>query len=239
MSKTDHSRSGGRVEGVIIACGRFGTAGGVLMPSRYDTDQLTEAQFEPRSHGRVLKNLLGIRSKRAMDEMEATKLADATDWAIRHVTTDQRFTAADICQWHKQWLGEVYSWAGEYRQVNIGKGGFMFAMAAQVPRLMLEFERKVLARFTPCIFDNLEGVLEALAVTHCELVLIHPFRDGNGRLSRLLSQLMALQAGLPLLNFSAIKGRQRENYFAAVRAGMGRNYAPMIEVFRKVVKTSS
>lgn len=208
------------------------------MATRYDTDHITEAQFELGSRGRVLKNLPGIRSKRAMDGLEATKLADATDWAIRHVTANQRFTATDICQWHKQWLGEVYPWAGEYRQVNISKGGFVFAMAAQVPRLMLEFERKELARFTPCTFDNLEGVLEALAVTHCELVLIHPFREGNGRLSRLLSQLMALQAGLPLLNFSVIKGKQREAYFAAVRAGMGRDYAPMIEIFRKVVKAS-
>ena len=209
------------------------------MKDRYDTDHITEAQFEQGSRGRVLKNLLGIRSKRAMDETEATKLADATDWAIRHVTADQCITADDICQWHKQWLGEVYPWAGEYRQVNISKGSFVFAMAAQVPRLMLEFERKELARFTPCAFDNLEDVLDALAITHCELVLIHPFRDGNGRLSRLFSQLMALQAGLPLLNFSVIKGKQRETYFAAVRAGMGRDYAPMIEVFRKVVKTSS
>lgn len=209
------------------------------MTTRYDTGQLTEAQFEAGSRGRVLKNLLGIHSKRQMDSLEALSLSAATDWAIQHVTADQRITATDICLWHKQWLGEVYPWAGEYRQVNISKGSFVFAMAAQVPRLMLEFERKELARFTPCTFDNLEGVLEALAITHCELVLIHPFREGNGRLSRLLSQLMALQAGLPLLNFSVIKSKQRESYFAAVRAGMGRDYAPMIEVFRKVVKTSS
>ncbi len=209
------------------------------MVTRYDTDHLTEAHFEPGSRGRVLKNLLGIHSKREMDALEATKLADATDWAIRHVTAIQRFTAADICHWHKQWLGEVYEWAGEYRQVNIGKGGFMFAMSAQVPRLMKEFERDVLTRYTPCTSDNLEDVLEALAITHCELVLIHPFREGNGRLSRLLSQLMALQAGLPLLNFSVIKGKQREAYFAAVQAGMGRDYAPMVEIFRKVVKASS
>jgi len=103
------------------------------MPTRYDTDHLTEAQFEPGSRSRVLKNLLGIHSKRAIDEMEAAMLAEATDWAIRHATEDQRFTAADICQWHKQWLGKVYAWAGEYRRVNISKGSFVFAMAAQVP----------------------------------------------------------------------------------------------------------
>lgn len=207
--------------------------------TRYDTNYLTEAQFEPGSRGRVLKNLLGIRSKREMDALEATKLSDATDWAIRHVAADQRFTAADVRRWHKQWLGEMYEWAGEYRQVNISKGGFVFAISTQVPRLLQELEREVLARYTPCTFDNLEHVLEALAITHCELVLIHPFREGNGRVSRLLTTLMALQAGLPLLDFSVIKGRQREAYFAAVRAGMGREYAPMIEIFRKVVKASS
>lgn len=209
------------------------------MKTRYDIDHLTEAQFEAGSRGRVLKNLLGIRGKRAMDEIEASKLVETTDWAIRHVSADQRFTAANICQWHSQWLGDVYPWAGEYRQVNIGKGGFMFAMSAQIPRLMEVFERDVLARYTPCTFDKLDDVLKALAITHCELVLIHPFREGNGRLSRLLSQLMALQAGLPLLNFSGIKGKKREAYFAAVRASMGRDYAPMIEVYRRVVKASS
>ena len=208
------------------------------MTTRYDIDYLTEAQFERGSRGRVLRNILGIRSKRAMDEIEASKLVETTDWAIRHVATDQRFTAADICQWHTEWLGEVYPWAGKYRQVNIGKSGFMFAMSAQVPRLMLKFERDVLARYSPCAFENLEDVLKALAVTHCELVLIHPFREGNGRLSRLLSQLLALQAGMPLLNFSSIKGKRREDYFAAVRTSMERDYTPMIEVYRRVIKTS-
>ncbi|WP_059757507.1 Fic family protein [Thiobacillus denitrificans] len=71
------------------------------------------------------------------------------------------------------------------------------------------------------------------------MVLIHPFREGNGRVSRLLSTLMALQAGLPLLNFGVIKGKQREAYFAAVQAGMDRNYEPMREIFRRVVQASN
>lgn len=208
------------------------------MPTRYDTSNLTEAQFEPGSRGRVLKNLLGIQRKREMDAMEAVKLAEATDWAIRHYSADHRFTAADIGLLHRQWLGEVYSWAGEYRQVNIGKGGFAFAMAAQIPRLMDEFERKVLAVYTPCNFNDDEKIIAALAVTHCELVLIHPFRDGNGRVSRLLSTLIALQAGLPLLDFSGIKGKARQAYFLAVQASMDNDYEPMKKVFRAVLRRS-
>lgn len=206
------------------------------MKTRYDTDNLPEAQFEPGSRARVLRNFLGIRLKREIDALESDKLAEATDWAIRHYSADHRFTSADICGLHRQWLGTIYPWAGEYRQVNIGKGGFAFAMAAQVPRLMEELERKELATYTPCAFDDPEQVIEALAVTHCELVLIHPFRDGNGRTARLLASLMALQAGLPLLDFSGVIGRTRKAYFAAVQASMSRDYEPMKKIFRAVVR---
>lgn len=206
------------------------------MVSRYDTTGLAETQFEPGSRGRVLKNLLGIYRKREMDALEAVKLSEATDYAIRHISANHRFTAKDVCGLHRQWLGKIYPWAGEYRQVNIGKGGFTFAMAAQIPRLMEEFEREILTRYTPCNFSDMDKIIEALAVTHCELVLVHPFREGNGRLSRLLATLMVLQAGLPLLDFSGISGRKKEAYFAAVQAGLARDYAPMEKVFRGVVE---
>ena len=39
-------------------------------PDRYNTARLIEAQFEPGSRGRVLRNLLGITSKRVMDQTE-------------------------------------------------------------------------------------------------------------------------------------------------------------------------
>ncbi|MDT8395020.1 MAG: Fic family protein [bacterium] len=67
-----------------------------------------------------------------------------------------------------------------------------------------------------------ETVAESLAIVHAELVLIHPFREGNGRLARLLAMLMGLQAGLPMLVFDQMEGERREAYLAAVRAGMAR-----------------
>ena len=96
----------------------------------------------------------------------------------------------------------------------------------------------MLARFTPCNFKNEEDVIEALAITHCELVLIHPFREGNGRASRLLTTIMALQAGLPILNFSGIAGKAKQTYFAAVQAGLSRDYEPMKNILSRVVAKS-
>ena len=71
-----------------------------------------------------------------------------------------------------------------------------------------------------------------------ELVLIHPFREGNGRLARILSTLMALQAGLPLLDFSLIAGVKKEAYFAAIQADMDKNYQPMEKLFAGIIEKS-
>ena len=48
--------------------------------------------------------------------------------------------------------------------------------------------------------------------------------------------LMELQAGLPLLDFGAIRGSKRTEYFGAVQAGMDRNYEPMEIIFSAVVR---
>lgn len=82
------------------------------------------------------------------------------------------------------------------------------------------------------------SAVRALAETHVELVLIHPFRDGNGRLARVLSTLMALQAGLPLLDFRVIAGEKKGEYFSAVRAGLEKAYVPMERLFAEIIERS-
>lgn len=205
---------------------------------RYDVSDLVESQSEPGSNELVLKNLRGIKSKDEMDRVEALELARAVDQLVREYDESHRFAASDIRYFHKIWLGGIYEWAGEYHRVNVTKGDFPFAAAAQIPRLMDQFEIGPLRRYTPCQLEKRNEIVQALAETHTELVLIHPFRDGNGRAARILSMLMALQAGLPLLNFSPIAEEKREEYFAAVRAGLDRNYRPMAAILSEVIERS-
>ena len=204
--------------------------------NRYDISGLIEAQFEPGSHGRVLKNLSGIKSKREMDRVEAKEQL----WTLEELSgiydADHIFTSADICKMHKIWLGKIYEWAGQYRQVNVSKGEFPFASAKQIPSLMSGFEKGPLEKYTPCRFSIHEGLARAIAIVHTELVLIHPFREGNGRVARILSTLMALQAGLPPLDFGGITGKARQEYFVAVRAGLDNNYEPMEKIFNAVIR---
>lgn len=170
-----------------------------------------------------------------MDRIEGREQVRALEELAGLYDSDHRFTAADISRIHRLWLGQIYIWAGMYRQVNVKKDAFSFAAAAHIPKLMGEFEAGPLKRHTPCRSASIDILAAALAEVHVELVLIHPFREGNGRVARILAVLMGLQAGLPALYFDKLSGRKRQQYFAAVRAGLDRNYDPMAELFSAVI----
>ncbi len=205
---------------------------------RYDVSGLVEAQYEPGSNDKVLRNLLGIKDVKTIDRMEANALAATTDALIRKYDQKHQFSATDISNFHKAWLGNIYQWAGHYRKVNISKDDFTFAMAEQVPNLMNTLQNDQLEKYTPCVFKEKDQIVKALAEVHTELVLIHPFREGNGRLARLLSTLMALQANYPLLNFEILSNGKKQHYYMAVQAGMDRNYDPMEKLFAEIIENS-
>ena len=205
---------------------------------RYSTSGLTEDQYMPGSNGQVLKNLLGITTREEIDRVETELLFEVSDQMLDELGREKQFTSEDLCWMHGRWLGSLYEWAGSYRRVMMSKGGLMFAAPAHIPNLMIEFEKEIVRKYTPCIFDSRQEVIFALAIVHTELILIHPFREGNGRISRLLATLMALQADLPPLDFSCFADARQEEYFAAVRYGLDRNYAPMEKIFTSVVAHS-
>ena len=168
-----------------------------------------------------------------MDEVELGLLVQLTDIVLDDITDEQIIFADDLSEWHRRWLGNVYDWAGHYRSVNMGKSEFHFAAAHLIPNLMNIFEKKFLSAYMPCKGMAEEVLIDALAKVHIELILVHPFREGNGRLSRLLANIMALQAGQPMLDFS-VMDEKKAQYFLAIQAGLD-NYKPMKAIFRQVL----
>ncbi len=92
---------------------------------------------------------------------------------------------------HRDWLGKVYPWAGQYRTVELQKGAFKWPPAFRVAENMATFEQDWLARHTLCRLGALQEVARRMAEVHAEFLLIHPFREGNGRLARWLAELMS------------------------------------------------
>ncbi|MBE0502094.1 MAG: hypothetical protein IBX47_11720 [Desulfuromonadales bacterium] len=119
---------------------------------RYDTSCFPEDQYESGSDGTVLRNLRGIRSKEEIEHVEEIRFERLMEEAAVRFDSGHRFTAQDLLWLHKFWLEDIFIWAGTYRNVNIGKGGFLFDAANHVPALMTQFENQQLARLTPCRF---------------------------------------------------------------------------------------
>ena len=192
---------------------------------RYDTAGSPEGEWEPGSEEQVLANQLGVTNPCLMDQIELDGLNYLYQSVYESVTEDETLGMEDIIAWHREWLGGIYAWAGQYRTVNMGKNGFPFAAAAQLPRLAEELDQMI-QESTPCLCMTEEELVAAIARTHVEFVLVHPFREGNGRIARLLADIMALQAGKAGLDFSSWD-RDRDNYFAAIQQGLGEDYGAM------------
>jgi cell filamentation protein len=188
--------------------------------SRYDVNN-SEGDFQPGGEEGVLRNRLGLTRKQDIDDAE-TELLQAL---YEHVLSDSSeiLTFDDIKRWHHLWLGNLYEWAGSLRTVNMSKGDFHFAAAAQLPRLIDAFEKEFLSRFSELSEMDDEAVVQYLAQSHVEFILIHPFREGNGRLSRLLMDTMAIEAGFEPLDYQLWEDN-KDFYFKSIQAGVAGNY---------------
>lgn len=205
------------------------------MIGRYDISG-SQGALQPGSQDKVLENKLGITQPRDMDEAELVLLQKLYVSVLQEHLPPGRVSTLHLKRWHKRWLGNVYEWAGQYRTVNMSRDGFPFAPALQLPRLMQAFDSECLMRYTPCAGMTAPELTEAMAVVHVEFILMHPFREGNGRVSRLLADVMAVQAGREPLDYSSWE-KNKAAYVAAIQKGMERDYEPMKHWVRLAMET--
>ena len=207
------------------------------MPDRYDTSGNPEGQYQPGSNNQVLLNKLGITDSQEMEDTEFDYLIQFQSALFDELSMDQQLSVNDLCDWHRRWLGPAYEWAGNYRTVTMSKDGFPFAAVPQLPKLMEDYDLRFLQKYTPCIDMAKDELVHAMALCHVEFIIIHPFRDGNGRLGRLLTTVMALQAGMPALDFELVE-KDKGRYIEAIHAGHSGDYAPMKLIFSEVLDFS-
>jgi cell filamentation protein len=118
--------------------------------------------------------------------------------------------------------------------VDVSKPGVLFCRAQYIESEMLGFEADRLLIHTPCRPKSVQDISESLPAVHSELLLIHPFREGNGRTARWLADLMAVQAGYrpPAYQMDGRGSLQRKSdYFEALRLAYNGNLKPLISLF--------
>lgn len=142
----------------------------------------------------VIEDGLTIGGKPLKDVYEATGHAKAYDH-LYALAKEKPITADDILELHRLFYSDVDpEHAGKWRQVRVFISGSrrVLPMPEKVPELIAAFVRWMAAN---------EGKLhpvEFAALVHQKFVYIHPFVDGNGRVSRLLMNLALMRAGWTL-----------------------------------------
>lgn len=127
----------------------------------------------------------------------------------------------DILEIHKRVLGFVDpTEGGRLRRSQVYVGHFKPPSSKELPELMKEF----------ILWLNSEEVskihpIEYAALAHYKLVTIHPFYDGNGRTSRLLMNLILMQAGFPPVS---IKVEDRYRYYETLEMANEGDIRPFI-----------
>ncbi len=193
-----------------------------------------EERYQPGSDDSVLVNRLGIIDASEMDALESGLLLLLYEQLFIEDRPTAPLTFEHIREWHRQWLGNVYDWAGRLRNANLRKDGFQFAAADRIPLLIASFEKQFLTRSDGLKSLTRIELVKYLAECHVEFILIHPFREGNGRLSRLLCDVHSVLAGKGVLDYS-LWDEHKDFYFRAIQAGVAGNYSPMMQLVNDIL----
>ena len=151
----------------------------------------------------------------------------------------------------------VTYYAGEFRDTDsafpeligyeVEVGGVRGVPSVDVPAALRTFEsgmRSALAALDPVItigvapatVAELDAALRIAAIAHGEWTRIHPFANGNGRISRLWANWVAARYGLPL--FVRLRPRPAASLYAGAAAlSMRGNHAPMVAVFHEMLRS--
>ncbi|MFO6424375.1 Fic/DOC family protein [Motilimonas sp. KMU-193] len=147
----------------------------------------------PRSD--TLINLLDIRDSDKLDEAE---VAFSEHRYIEYTSLISGLDDFDIDHFrHLHWVlfQDVYEWAGKERDVDISKGHTRFCHCSFIEReLIKQLER--IPQLSEC--SERHEFIRLVADIFCEINIIHPFREGNGRATRFFFEELVFVAGYEL-----------------------------------------
>lgn len=203
---------------------------------RYDVSGNIEAQYVDAEQT-VLVNKLGITELEPLQLAEEEALAKAYDTLLAEVRTDTPLTCDLVRHVHARIFGELYAWAGRYRTVTISKPGITWPPPTYIDEHMQRFERDVLAKHPPAALTSDELFCRAVAEIQGEFLVIHPFREGNARTIKLVTNLLSVQTNRPLLLYDQSEAGGQA-YIAAAGLAFRRDYQPMTAIIRQALKTA-
>ena len=155
----------------------------------------------------ALENKLGLTSSadlaREEERISKKKAAELFEKGILDQLEAGKFSALKAI--HKYLFDEIYDFAGKIRTVNIAKGNFRF-----VSVMYLEAALKNIDKMPQSNFDE-------IVEKYVEMNIAHPFREGNGRSTRIWLDLIFKTELYKVVDWSKV---DKEDYFLAMERSL-------------------
>lgn len=151
----------------------------------------------------MLENKLGITDSAELARIEEkiSKRKAVEMFESGYLESLEAGTFEGLAKIHKYLFDEIYDFAGEVRKVNISKGNFRFA-----PLMYLDAALQSIDKMPQSTFDE-------IVEKYVEMNVAHPFRDGNGRSTRIWLDLMLKKEIGYVVDWSKV---DKEDYLLAM-----------------------
>lgn len=177
----------------------------------------------------VLEDGITIRGKSLREHLEAVNNAKGFQLIEKLASGKRSIDHVTIQEVHETITRGILEDAGNYRTQNVRITGAPKAPPnySKIPKLLDE------------LLDSLKkpgkSAIERAASLHHGLVAIHPFTDGNGRVSRLLTNLYLIRLGYPPI---VLRKEDRKRYYKCLRDADTGNTRPFVNFIAKAVDES-
>ncbi len=182
----------------------------------------------------ICLNLAGCLDEEEINRREDEGVQRALELVAQRVQRAEPapLTLGLLRQIHRELMGAIYPFAGEWRSMHLTKGEGLIKWPLPpggIQPLADVIERDVFSR-SPVISGDDEVVFTFASEAMNEILALHPFREGNGRTAFLVGNLILMQNDmLPLSVYERRADEQR--YFAACEAGrVLKDYAPLAQL---------
>jgi Fic-DOC domain mobile mystery protein B len=157
-----------------------------------------------------------LSTQEELNEWERENILIAREWALdaRRIKLTDPFDEPYLRELHRRMFSDTWKWAGRYRitEKNLGVA----------PHLIRERVGVFLGNARYWVEHKTYGHDEIAVRSHHELVVIHPFSNGNGRHARLFADVLALKLGRPEFSWGRNEmigpGPVREAYLKSLRS---------------------
>lgn len=199
---------------------------------------------KPKGATSYQETAFGILPRSKIIPLEAEGIIKALKHLINLSDKKLKFTPELIQDIHKVGFSFIFpNWAGKFRTVDVTVGEYepphYSKIAVLIKNLCDDLEERL--KYIPSPKNEeqfLAEIISLLAWFQHRFVWIHPFKDYNGRIARLLTNFLVLKFRLPILEIKAETGADRQRYINAMKAADEHDYSKLEKLIASALKES-